>query len=280
MNNFELVKKILGELKEEYQKPVIRFRLEPGETGPLESKVGGTPYLPHNEAWPVDKEGAPMIFLAQVNCRELKDMPDFPHTGLLQFFVGADDVIGVDFDNITNNDGFRVFYREQLDETVTTKETAAKHQPAEDEYSPLGDAPCRICFDKATTESIVECDYQFDALFLEKWNQLRPDAPQDSWWSIYSLLTEDEHEELGLYEFESEQPFHKLGGFPYFTQDDPRRNEKYHDLDTLLFQLDTDMRDKTDLVLWGDCGVGNFFINRNALINKDFSRVGYSWDCC
>ena len=40
-------------------------------------------------------------------------------------------------------------------------------------------------------------------------------------------------------------------------------------LDVLLFQLDSEMLPRKqgggDLVLWGDCGVCNFFINREAL---------------
>jgi len=32
--------------------------------------------------------------------------------------------------------------------------------------------------------------------------------------------------------------------------------------------------------MWGDAGVANFFINSADLINKDFSRVMYNWDCC
>ena len=51
----------------------------------------------------------------------------------------------------------------------------------------------------------------------------------------------------------------------------------------LLFQLDSQLaenRGEPDLVLWGDCGVGNFFISREALKKRDFSRVGYHWDCC
>ena len=44
--------------------------------------------------------------------------------------------------------------------------------------------------------------------------------------------------------------------------------------------MDSDMEGKLDYVLWGDCGVGNFFINRRDLENLDFSRILYTWDCC
>jgi uncharacterized protein YwqG len=64
---------------------------------------------------------------------------------------------------------------------------------------------------------------------------------------------------------------HKLGGYPHFTQDDPRTRR---DLE-LLFQLDSD-----DGVMWGDAGVGNFFIAPDDLARRDFSRVLFSWDCC
>ena len=33
-------------------------------------------------------------------------------------------------------------------------------------------------------------------------------------------------------------------------------------------------------ILWGDCGVANFFISRTDLEKLDFSRVLYNWDCC
>lgn len=65
----------------------------------------------------------------------------------------------------------------------------------------------------------------------------------------------------------------KLLGYPTFTQYDPRNNNEY---DTLLFQLDSD----NDHMMWGDCGVANFFINSKRLKAHDFSDILYNWDCC
>jgi len=71
---------------------------------------------------------------------------------------------------------------------------------------------------------------------------------------------------------------HKIGGYPYFTQNDPRNLETYkREKYILLFQMDTD--DGAG-IMWGDCGVANFFISEQDLENKDFSRVLYNWDCC
>ena len=79
---------------------------------------------------------------------------------------------------------------------------------------------------------------------------------------------------------------HKLLGKPYFTQNDPRPYVKgYQRYDTLLFQIDSDggyhKDDKYHYeIIWGDCGVANFFINQKDLENCDFSKVLYNWDCC
>ena len=67
---------------------------------------------------------------------------------------------------------------------------------------------------------------------------------------------------------------HKLGGYAYFTQWDPRETEGEIRDYMLLFQMDSD-----DHIIWGDVGVGNFFINPSDLKKKDFSKVFYNWDC-
>lgn len=283
MTNRELARQIWTEIKEANRESVLRFTLEPGESGLLESKVGGVPYLPREMSWPLDSEGVPMNLLAQVDCRELAGLPDFPHEGLLQFFIAHNDVYGLNFDGMTVPGGFQVLYHETADASVTASEVLAKRPPLPEsgdwEYcTPLGEQPCRIRFAGPALQGMTQGDYQFDRLFVDKWNQRRPDAMIENTWDIsadFSSLFCEMEERNG--------PFHQMGGYPYFTQTDPRWGGKYPDLDVLLFQLDSQLRedrDGKDLVLWGDCGVGNFFISREALRARDFSQVGYNWDCC
>ena len=54
------------------------------------------------------------------------------------------------------------------------------------------------------------------------------------------------------------------------------------DLDVMLFQFDSDfhLENRGYLVCWGDVGVANFFINREALKRRNFTKVAYNWDCC
>ena len=75
---------------------------------------------------------------------------------------------------------------------------------------------------------------------------------------------------------------HRIGGYPFFTQDDPRGYLPHLQQHTiLLLQLDSDSGNgDADKVLWDDAGVGNFFITPEDLQQRDFSRVLFTWDCC
>ena len=93
--------------------------------------------------------------------------------------------------------------------------------------------------------------------------------------STYQYLDDEDNDYLWE---QLETSGHHLLGYPYFTQDDPRAEDS--PFDTVLFQMDSEMADQGDYVLWGDCGVANFFINLEDLKKQDFSRVLYTWDCC
>ena len=70
---------------------------------------------------------------------------------------------------------------------------------------------------------------------------------------------------------------HNMLGAPYFVQYDLRKNPKYYD--TVLLQIHSELGAQDDEICWGDGGVANFFINSEALAQRDFSKVLYCWDC-
>jgi uncharacterized protein YwqG len=281
MTDTQLAKEICSEIRAAHKKTCLPFTLEVGEPGLTDSKMGGTPYLPRGEAWPVCSYGAPMTFLAQIDCTQLKDLPDFPHAGLLQFFIGTDDVYGADFDDQIAQLGYQVFYRETVDPSVTPADVALpRPSDSRERYTPLGDRPCRIVFGQPQEQELPEGDHLFEMLFLQAWNQRRPEKHLNSIWDFYGLFPKEERD-YDIFTLESElKTGHRMDGYPFFTQNDPRSEDiDYREFDTLLFQLDSEMRDRRELVCWGDLGVGNFFINREALKRRDFSRVLYNWDC-
>ena len=281
MSESALAKQIAADVVAANTEPVLRFTLDSsGEPGIFESKVGGTPYLPRDMAWPLDSKGFQLMLLVQIDCASLEGLPDFPHSGLLQFFTGLDDVFGADFDDQVSQKDFRVLYHETVDSSVTAEEVlskkAAAPMPEGDlaDYTPLSGA-YGIRFASPAVQHITEADYRAWAAFLQKWNELHGTGFKHQWDYYKATKISREFPEID----EEKGPWHQLGGYPYFTQSDPRP-EKYEDLDVLLFQLDSDYQEKKDLVLWGDCGIANFFISREALKRRDFSRVLYNWDCC
>lgn len=281
MSELPLARQIAGEIVERNTEPVIRFTLERGEPGIFESKVGGTPYLPRNMAWPLDSKGMGMELLAQVDCAALAGLPDFPHEGMLQFFIALNDVWGINFDTPTSTDGFRVLYHETVDSSVTAEEVESKRPPVSEEWESPVFENCRIVLAAPSIQHMTDSDFRAWREFFQKWNEIHGTDFKNQW--DFYRTTKITHE---FPEPEGKAPWHQLGGYPYFAQMDPRGAPafKYADLDVLLFQLDSDMLPKEqggkDLVLWGDCGVANFFINREALKRRDFSRVCYNWDCC
>lgn len=68
---------------------------------------------------------------------------------------------------------------------------------------------------------------------------------------------------------------HRLGGYAYHVQDNPRMQSRFSDY-VLLLQLDND--DEHGM-MWGDLGVCHFFIHPDDLRRCDFSKVMYDWQC-
>ena len=69
---------------------------------------------------------------------------------------------------------------------------------------------------------------------------------------------------------------HKIGGYPFFSQEDPRNENNPHTL--LLLQIDGNETDDAE-IMWGDYGGANFFISPKDLANCKFDNVLYNWDC-
>ena len=118
MNKKEAILKVYNCIKKETAKKAISIELKKQKTQLIDSKVGGTPYLPVGAEIPVDDDGRQLTLLAQINCEELVGMEDYPQKGLLQFFILMDDCYGLDFDNQNKQNTFRVVYHDSIDDNV------------------------------------------------------------------------------------------------------------------------------------------------------------------
>ena len=252
--------------------PCANISLSAEPCGIFDSKVGGLPYLPKGAKPPVNPKGKKLYLLAQINCEDIDGLPDFPHTGMLQFFISDDDLYGCPFTVPSPQKDWRTVYYHEIDRSVDASAIAAIYadQPKA-ELSPV-DKECKMTF-ALSQEGLTTGDYRYEQLFLKRWKGTFPEEKADN---IFDLDT-DLYDEIFDEANEVTELCSKMGGYPYFTQFDPR-SEETSQYDTLLFQLDTDMRKEIG-VMWGDAGVGNFFINRENLKKLDFSDVLYNWDC-
>lgn len=225
-----------------------------------ESKFGGLPYLPEEIPYPRNHKGEPLHLLAQINLIDMPYLGPFPFDGILQFYIDVDDLYGMDYDG-SNPDGFKVLY-------IPSYTKDSRH--IDKNYSNQSD----LSFLKAPEDFPVECEHKisffktskpipfatlaFDSCFAEYINQ---DGSEPDFYELYSSLINDSN-------------IHQIGGYPSFTQEGPSYLNEENDL-ILLLQIGYDRK-----ISFGDAGIATFFIEKQDLINLNFSNVLYYWDCC
>lgn len=219
------------------------------------------PYFPKNLTYPTNFKGEYLQLLAQLNFAEIPSLDKFPQSGILQFYIDRnDECYGLDFNNPFQQDKFRVLYFPEIDDNpenlCTNFDFLATDKP--NYYFPI-----RGEFSLQFT-SKVEPISPFDQTLSQILQQ------SNSFRELYAQFYEQNFNEMG----------HKLGGYPDFTQSDPRiefsqENEPY----LLLLQIDSEYLDNQLEICWGDVGISNFFIQSSRLTNLDFSQVLYNWDC-
>lgn len=246
-------------------KPVIEITLSPAQNLELwTSKVGGKPYLPLEVDYPHNENSEPLGFLAQFNLDELPKTNELPPTGILSFFIDMFEF------------RCKIFYFENV-----VKENARLWQNFDQ-------------FDKVTQDKLpFYMNPQFAVSFTLK---QKPMGYSDFQFDK-KVFDDNQIDEISSTIYNSnlfDSTGHHLLGYPYFTQGDPRHysffksqnpDDEFFSNDDevswdyiLLFQLDT-QDFNTKCIMWGDSGVGNFFIHPKDLKHRDFSKVIFYWDC-
>ena len=281
----EDIKKVVLDILEKNKKPMIKISLSDDKPNLFQSKFGGVPYLPKDMEVPKNKENKQLTLLAQINIEELPKNNIYPmEEGILQFWILNDDVLGLDYDTHLG-DGFKVVYYKEIDKSVTEEEVLEKYKPYKDEdsYFPI-EGEFFLSF-KLTDGYFSDSNDDFREIVnremkkfhienKEKYKEILKvyeDKEYLSYWDIWDILEEDK--EIGKKLFEAG---HKIGGYPNFTQSDVR---KIGDYEILLLQIDSEGTEKNE-IMWGDCGIANFFIREKDLKELNFEKVIYNWDCC
>ncbi|MBS5037285.1 MAG: DUF1963 domain-containing protein [Fusobacterium sp.] len=282
----EDIKKVVLDILEKNKKPMIKISLSDDKPNLFQSKFGGVPYLPKNVEIPKNKENEQLTLLAQINIEELPKNNIYPmKKGILQFWILNDDVLGLDYDTHLGN-GFKVVYYKEIDKSVTEEEVLEKYKPYKDEdsYFPV-EGEFSLSF-KLTDGYCTASDDRFSKFFIEEIKNFEKEKGEEYkeifekyrknnlgyniCYDFYEIFEEDKNLNDKLF-----GAGHKIGGYPDYTQNDIR-DEEY---EILLLQIDSEGTEKNE-IMWGDCGIANFFIREKDLKELNFEKVIYNWDCC
>lgn len=261
------IEKIIDKFYTATAQPQIVLTPTRESTTVYNSKLGGVPYFPQGFEYPVDLRdkyrGRPLQFLAQLNFEELPHLSGFPSSGILQFYISGDDGIwGMNYRAPSQQEGFRVIYHRRPLAKVQEPPAINAVLPFQGEFFLSG---------KTAKCPMTTSDYRFERAFLPLYGQYTG-FRCNNW---YDLKDQDY---MAVCERLSNAD-HCAGGYPYFTQTDPRGiRQEYRDNTFLLFQVVSD-GEGADKIMWGDCGVANFFIHPADLARRNFTNVLYTWDC-
>lgn len=231
--------------------------------GAAGTRLFGPAFLKEGEEWPCGSDGKTLDFLAQLDLADCSALEGYPRTGIVQFFIGRDDLFGANLENLDQGN----FLVRLIDPGTPGALHASPHKDdfdtsGIDDYSPSYDFEARLrgvalepqpIIDQMDL-SVVDASKRFFA--LPKEYDLNP---------LYDAVDAIAMER---------PPRHHTGGYPAFIQSDIREYGKYLECDHVLLRLTSD-----DLLMWGDVGECVFMMPGEDLAKGDFSRVVYSWDC-
>ena len=270
----EQVKAIVEEIKDRTAANGYILTIQPEkQPGIFDSKFGGLPYWDMSKPYPLGGDGKKLVLLAQINFDHSLVEKPLPQSGMLQFFVGQDEFFGADWDRLDEQINFRVIYHEIIDHSVSPEQVRDLDVPTHTDlqYWPvLQEVAVQM---KKTTAYMGPADGRFEGLFRQVVRRTTGEDIGEQ--QSYQYLNKEDYNYLCD---QLSTSGHRLLGYPYFTQGDPRPADSPYD--TLLFQMDSEISGGMDYTMWGDMGVGNFFIKMEDLKKCDFSRVLYTWDCC
>lgn len=289
-NNYFASKEGIAKLKNYFYEHASKtdFVLEPVKdktAGLFTTKIGGVPYWDFAKEYPVDSNGNKMHLLCQLNFGECNFKNDIlPKEGILQFFICSSDdfydFYGMDLSEPTAQKNYRIVFHEKIDKNASEEEIK-KIVPNQSEITSTPVIDC-TALDYSQSISYMDIsDYRINDVIRKAAKEITGEEA-DSEKNLYEILgTEEENiYSAAFYHMITENESHVLG-FPSFIQDDVRgamseKEAAYYD--TVLLHLES-VNYGSEVMCWGDAGCANFLINSEALKNRDFSKVYYTWDC-
>lgn len=254
----EQLQRIIDEYKKQTERNCCVVEVTEEIPDILDNKIGGVPYLPVGEKYPLDKNGEPMALLLQINCKDIS-VQDFPQTGILEIFAPA---------------------------TLTWPWTCMiRYYPENQKYQtdlPYINFKDFVCLrgykinTKQGTVYMPTSDYRCDSLVEEITKQVTGKDIK-GYFGLNDIFPQDDGKSASeLFYDDVAGDYVTIGGYADFTQEDIRPREA-DGMDVCLFKLDScvDMK-KFDI---GDAGILCVLMSGEDLKNCNFEKAVLTWDC-
>jgi len=241
--------------KKETEKECYKISLIEGEPSILDDKIGGKPYLPVGEEYPKDKDGNPLALLLQVNLNKI-ELSGYPRKGILEIFTDK---------NVEWPCQYVVkYFEEGLEYQNDLPDIDLKYYIVKKSY--------KIALTKTVCYMAIN-DYRFIKTMCKIVNEIynvnvNNYRELDDYFGTFPWYDKirDGYENHGI----------TLGGYPDFTQNDPRYDMK-ENRDECLFKLDSWMDYNTFDI--GDAGILFALISQKDIEECNFDKAIIDWDC-
>lgn len=276
MITLENINKVIKKIRDNNTHEYIDIVLEANDNlSVADSKFGGIPYIAKDSAVPKDSNDMQLALLAQINCTELPENDLYPKEGLIQFWISRNDDFG-----LNNKKDYCVRYTKEIEDDITNEDVLNKYnllnENNDEEYSPFNKKNTSFALKfKKGMSTITSNDFQFEELALQTIRELFPNE------NVKDLYDDLEREIFNTLFKAFTGVNHAIGAYPTFTQWDPRNPDEPNAYGITLLQVDSQWESDSNSaqIMWGDCGVANFFINKEKLENLEFEDVLFNWDC-
>lgn len=255
-----LFNSFIDKYMKETEKECYEVKLLNSSTSLTDNKIGGDPYLPLNEEYPLDSSGRPMFLLLQVNLKDI-ELDNYPRNGILEIFTGTP---------AASNFEFTI---KHFDEDLECQKTfPIKPELLEygiDSYFVSDSYKINL---ERTKAYMPYTDFRFLNLIKELTKE------------IYNVYIESFDEIEKIWGEELTDDFLQkissnnitIGGYADFNQGDPR-DYSNEDKTECIFKLDSQAC--PDKIYIGDNGVLFALISENELKNGHFEKAFVDYDC-
>jgi uncharacterized protein YwqG len=247
---------------------IVKIQKVEGDPKSTDSYMGGYPFVPSNNEdweWPKAPDGDPLIFVIQINFKDVPKGYGYPESGLMQVFID----LGAYEYNYAG--GLKIFYYKESELNLGSESSPS-------DSAPLIDDDDNIYFDNSAKRIELNEGLQippetyWDAVVPETYCKTAP-------LNLFDDLSEDSkrlHEIFTKYGNNIADDFawytHHLGGTPDWIQDTAFDVEE--PIPTFILQIASD-----DDIMFGDAGNMQVFGSLEKLHEGDFTDFKWDWAC-